>query len=272
MITPGTKWFLGLGVVMLALAALYGWSTGGNALGPLTMGYKGGVGDHFGYGLLMTAALLSLLQGLVLAAVRDADPRAEAEAAGVDVVPVTRPAGASYWPAIAAFGVAVVLVGLVADPLVFIFGCVVLGIVLIEWTVQTWADHATGDPATNRRLRNRFMNPIEFPLAGALAIAVVAISFSRGFLAVSEINAVWFAAGLASAVLLVGTFIATRPRVSSNVVVALLLVAAIAVITLGVVGGVSGEREFHPIVTEQELREELSRPLNPVDETVRVAR
>lgn len=272
MITPGTKWFLGLGGVMLVLAAIYGWTTGGDGLGPLTMGYKGGVGDHFGYGLLVTAALLSLFLGVVLAAVRDADPRAEAEAAGVDVVPVTRPAGASYWPAVAAFGVALVLVGLVADSLVFIFGCVVLGIVVIEWTVQTWADHATGDPAINRRLRNRFMNPIEFPVAAALAVAVVAISFSRWFLAVSEINAVWLAAGLASAVLLVGAFIATRPRVSSNVIVALLLVAAIAVIALGVVGGVSGEREFHPIVTEEELREELSRPLNPADSTLQAAR
>lgn len=253
MITPGTKWFWGLGAAMLVLAAIYGWTTGGNGLGPLTMGFKGGVGDHFGYGLLVTAALLSVVQGFVAIAVRDADARAEAEAAGVDVVPATRPAGTSYWPAVSAFGVALILVGLVSEPLLFIFGCVVVGIVVVEWTVQTWADHATGDPATNRRIRNRLMNPIEFPVAGILAIAMAVISFSRGFLAVSQLDAVWLATGLATTVLLVGTLIATRPRISSNVIVGVLLVAAVGVIALGVAGGVAGEREFHPIVTEEEL-------------------
>ena len=45
MITTGSKWFFGLGFVSLVLAAAYGWTTGGNGLGPLSLGYKGGVGD-----------------------------------------------------------------------------------------------------------------------------------------------------------------------------------------------------------------------------------
>jgi hypothetical protein len=270
MIPPGTKWFAGLGAVLLVLAAVYGWTTGGNGLGPVTMGFNGGVGDHFGYTLLVTAALLSFLQAGVLTAVRDADPQAEAEAAGVSVVPPARPAAPSYWPAVAAFGSALLLIGLVAEPLVFILGCIVLGIVLIEWTVQTWADHATGDPATNRRIRNRLMNPIEFPVAAALALAVVVISFSRGFLAVSELDAVWLAAGVSTVVLVVGALIAIRPRLSSNAIVGVLLVAAIAIIGLGVVGAVAGEREFHPAV-EEDVDEEMGKPLsNP--ETAEVVR
>ena len=63
MITTGSKWFFGLGFVTFALAAAYGWTTGGNGLGPLTVGYKGGVGDHFGYGVLVTGAVVSLLLG-----------------------------------------------------------------------------------------------------------------------------------------------------------------------------------------------------------------
>jgi hypothetical protein len=247
MITTGTKWFFGLGFVSLALAALYGWSTGGNGLGPVTAGYKGGVGDRLGYGILLGAAAISVFQGVVLTAWRDADPRAQAQLLHLDTVPPVRPAGASYWPPVAAFGAGLVVIGLVSESLVFIAGLIVVGIVLVEWTVQTWADHATGDPAANRAIRNRLMNPIEFPVAGVLSVALIVLSFSRLFLAVSEHGAVWAAALLGSAVLLVGTFLAARPRVSANVVVAVLLIAAVVVLGLGIAGGVAGKREFHKI-------------------------
>jgi DeoR/GlpR family transcriptional regulator of sugar metabolism len=39
------------------LAAAYGWSTGGDRLGPLTAGYWGAVGDHLGYTLLVATGL-----------------------------------------------------------------------------------------------------------------------------------------------------------------------------------------------------------------------
>jgi hypothetical protein len=251
MITTGTKWFFGLGVVALILAAAYGWTTGGSGLGPVSAGYKGAVGDHFGYGVLLTAAMLSIGQGIVLAAWRDADPQAQAQVAQLDAVPAVRPVGASYWPAIAAFGGGLVVVGLVAEPLLFVFGLIVLGIVAVEWTVQTWADNATGDPATNRRIRNRLMNPIEFPVGGALAVAVVIISFSRVFLAASKDGAVIGAGVLAAVVLVLGWVLAARPRVSANVVVGLLLAAAVAVIGLGVAASIEGQREYHKVGEEE---------------------
>jgi hypothetical protein len=252
MITTGTKWFLGLGMVTLALAAGYGWATGGDRLGPVTAGYYGGVGDHLGYGLLLTAGVLAVVQGFVLTGVRDADAEAEAQVAGLETVPPVRPAAVSYWPAVAAFGVGLVLVGLVSEPVLVVFGLIALGIVVVEWTVQTWADHATGDPATNRRIRNRLMNPIEFPVAGVLAVGLVVISFSRVFLAVSSFGAVWVAAAMGAVVLLLGWLLAARPRASANVVVGLLLAAAVVVIGLGVAGSVAGEREFHPAGEEHE--------------------
>lgn len=251
MITTGTKWFLGLGIVSLAMAAAYGWTTGGTGLGPVSVGYKGGIGDHFGYGILLAAGLLSLAQGLVLAAWRDADPQAQAQVAELDTVPTVRPASVSYWPAIAAFGAGLVVVGLVSEPLLFIFGLVVLGIVVIEWTVQTWADNATGDPATNRRIRNRLMNPIEFPVGGALAVAVVIISFSRLFLATSKDGAVIGAGLLAAAVLVLGWVLAARPKISANVVVGVLLVVAVAIIGIGVASGIAGQREYHKVGEEE---------------------
>ncbi len=245
MITTGSKWFFGLGFVTLVLAAAYGWTTGGNGLGPLTVGYKGAVGDHFGYGVLVSAAVVSLVLGLVASASRDAEAVSVAQVAGTDTVPPVTPAGASYWPPIAAFGAALVVVGLVAEPLMFVFGLIVLGIVLVEWAAQAWADRATGDAETNRRIRNRLMNPIEYPAAGVLALAVLAVAFSRVFLALSPDVAVWIA--LVASVVIVGAgfLIASRPKISSNVVVGLLVVGALVVIGIGVGGAVAGTREFH---------------------------
>ena len=256
MITTGSKWFFGLGFVSLVLAAAYGWTTGGNGLGPVTAGYKGGVGDHFGYGILLAVAVVSLFLGFVATAARDADAEAVAQVAGTESVPPVLPAGASYWPPVAAFGAALVIIGLVAQAVLVVFGLIVLGIVLIEWAVQTWADRATGDPETNRRIRNRLMNPIEYPAAGVLALGVVAVAFSRVFLALSSEAAVWVA--LAASVVIVGAgfVIASRPRISSNVVVGLLVVGALVVIGVGVAGGVAGTREFHEHEGEHDTEDE----------------
>ena len=84
MITTAAKWFFGLGLVSFVLAVVYGYTTGGNRLGPLTAGYYGGVGDHLGYTLLVTAAVAAVLLGLTAVVTRDADPRALAELAGTD--------------------------------------------------------------------------------------------------------------------------------------------------------------------------------------------
>lgn len=273
MITTGTKWFFGLGVVSLVLAAAYGWTTGGNGVGPLTLGYKGGVGDHFGYGVLVAAALVSLAFGAVTLAVRDADAAAVSQVAGTDTVPAAIPATPSYWPAVTAFGSALVVIGLVASPVLFVIGLVVLGAVLVEWAVQGWADRATGDPATNRQIRNRLMNPIEFPAAGLLGIGVVVVAFSRIFLALSSEAAVWVGVALAAVIVVVGFFVASRPRLSPNLIVGGVLVAALVVIGLGIAGAVAGEREFHHVGDEGEAHEEgAPAPALPVVVAPAVAR
>jgi hypothetical protein len=255
MITTGTKWFFGLAFVTLVLAWAYGWTTGGNGLGPVTAGYKGGVGDHFGYGVLLSASAISLFLGLVSTAVRDADAEAVAQLAGADTVPAVTPAGTSYWPAVAAFGVALTIVGLVTTAPAFVFGLITLGIVLVEWTVQAWADRATGDPAANRDIRNRLMNPVEIPAAGILAVALVVVGFSRVFLSLSSENAVWVATGIAAVIFLVGVFAASRPKLSSNIVVGFLMLCAVGVLVAGVIAAAVGEREFHEHGEEAETHE-----------------
>jgi hypothetical protein len=272
MITTGSKWFFGLGFVSLVLAAAYGWTTGGNGLGPLSLGYKGSVGDHLGYGILVSGAVVSLFLGFVATAVRDADAEAVAQVAGTDTVPAVTPAGTSYWPPVAAFGVALVLIGLVSSTPVFVFGLIVLGIVLVEWTVQAWADRATGDPETNRRIRNRVMNPIEFPAVAALALGVIAIAFSRVFLTFSADVTVWVGVGL-TALIVGGAFlVASRPRISSNVVIGLLVVAAVAIVSIGVAGALNGPREFHEEEEEEGTEAEAEGALGlPAVVSARVA-
>lgn len=254
MFTTGSKWFLGLGFVSLVLAAAYGWSTGGNGLGPLTAGYKGGVGDHLGYALLLSLGLASILLGLVAVATRDAAPSALAELAGTEVAPrVAPPAHAAYWPVVGAFGASLVVLGLVISNVLFVIGFFVLLAVLVEWMVLAWSDRATGDPETNRLLRNRIMGPFEVPLAGVLVAGGAVVAFSRVLLTSSELGAVWVATGLGVLILAVGALIATRPRLSSNVVAGLLALCAVGIVAAGVASAARGERfiEHHEVHEEE---------------------
>jgi len=245
MITTGSKWYFGFGFLALVFAAAYGWTTGGNGLGPVSLGYKGGVGDHFGYGILVTASAVSFFLGVVVTATRDAEAEALAQVAGTETVPAVLPAGTSYWPPIAAFGVGLLVIGLVSEVVLVVFGMILLGVALIEWSVQTWADHATGDPETNRRIRDKVMNPIEFPLAGALALGLIAISLSRLFLTFTA-NETVLAGVIITALIVAGAFwVASRPHISSNVVVGLVVAGAVAIIAIGVAGAVNGPREVH---------------------------
>lgn len=247
MFTTGSKWFLGLGLVSLALAAAYGWSTGGNGLGPVTAGYKGGIGDHLGYILLVSIGLAGIFLGLVAIAIRDAAPSALAELAGTDVAPpVTAPAHAAYWPVIGAFGAALVVLGLVISNVMFVIGFFVLLAVVVEWMVLAWSDRATGDPDTNRLVRNRVMGPFEVPLAGLFIAAGSVIAFSRVLLTSSELGAVGVAAGLGIAILVVGALIATKPRLSSNVIAGILALFAAGFVVAGVASAARGERVIEP--------------------------
>lgn len=245
MITTGSKFFYGLAALLAVAAVAYGYSSGGGGVGPLSAGYKGGVGEHLGYGILLGAAVASLFAGFCSTAFRDADPE-PAAASGTGALPAvtTTTTGTSFWPVVGAFGVVLTLVGAVLNNVFFVAGLIALGAVAIEWTMQAWADRATGDPAVNREIRNRLMLPIEVPIAGALAIAVVVIGYSRVFLAVSKLGAVWIALAIAATIFVIGTALSLRPRIRTDLVAGLLATAAVVTIGLGIFGAVAGEREF----------------------------
>jgi hypothetical protein len=260
MLTTGFKLFMGYCIGALLAAALYGYTTGGNHLGPLSVGWKGSVGEHIGYSVLLATGAVAGALSLVLVAFRDADARAAAELLGVETASAQRPTGASYWPILAAFGVGAVVIGLVLSSAVFVAGVVLLVLVMFEWMMSAWADRATGDPEVNRELRDRIMQPIEVPLGAVLAIVAVPLAASRVFLSVSEFSAIWVATGVATVVLLGAILIALRPKLSKNVVAGMVLVGGIALVTAGIVAAAIGPRDIERHSTEHSVEQGSGAP------------
>jgi hypothetical protein len=269
LITTGSKFFYALAGLLVLGAVVYGYTTGGGEVGPLSLGYKGAVGDLVGYTILMGAAAVAAFLGSTTTAFRDADPEAGAALLGTDAPPAPTTAAPSYWPVVGAFGVTLVLVGVVLNNVFFVAGLIALGAVALEWTIQAWSERATGDPAVNREIRNRIMLPFEVPIAGALAVAIVIVGYSRVFLTVSKENAVWVALAVAAVIFVVGTVLAAQSRIRTDLVAGLLVLGAVVTIGLGIASAVSGEREFehHGEEHSEEHSDEESEPAHDDSQT-----
>ena len=246
MLTTGFKLYFGFFIAAVTAAVLFGYTSGGRHLGPLTAGYKGPVGDQVGYTILLSAALLSLLLAIITTLYRDADASAQAQLLGVDTVPAQRPVGASYWPLAAALGGGAVVVGLVLSSAVFVAGLVLLGIVAFEWMIEAWADRATGDPAANRAIRNRVMAPVEIPVLAFGAVAILILCVSRVLLAVSKDAAVYVAIGVGVLIMVTAVIFAMQPKISRNVVAATVLLFGLGLIGAGIAAAAVGNRTIHP--------------------------
>lgn len=261
MITTGAKFYFGLGFLLLVAAVLYGWTSGGvdwslfpgsmgdmyfQLLGALTLGYKGGVGDHVGYGILLGGAATSTTIGAFMVAFRDADAKPLAEVAGLPEAPPLRPIGTSnIWAPISAFAVAVTVIGMATTVWFVIAGLALLGVAALEWTMYAWADRTTGDHQVNAALRSRIMSPIEVPLFGAIVAGFVGLGISQVFLSVPKLSATWLFMGIATVIFVMAIVMSLVPRLSKNVMLGVLVVGAVAVLAAGITGAVAGEREFH---------------------------
>lgn len=251
MFTTAFRFFAGLAIFSLIAAFVVGFTSETQSLmdrvvGPLSLGWKGGIGNHFAYaffvGLFAAAAGIA---GLLIA-FRDADPEAEAQVIHTESVPLTRaPAGVNYLPSLGALAFVLLLIGAATESNGLIYAAIgVLVVVAFTWTLRTWAERATGDDHTNAELYHRFIDPFRVPVVSLLCIALVAIGLSRVLLAVSKVASVWVFGLVALLFFLVAILLALKPSSARWVTTAVVVIAAIAIIAAGIAGAVVGERDI----------------------------
>lgn len=249
MFTWGSKYLFGVTAASLLGAVVYGLITGGGLIGVLSIGYKGGVGEHAGYAVLLALAAATAGLGVLNVIVRDADVEAGGEGGALAI---GTPRKAAYWGPMAAFGVACLVVGVSVSRAFFALGAAVLAVVALEWAVQAWSDRATGDEAVNAAMRDRLIAPLEVPLMAVLGIAVVVLGVSRVLLAVSKTGSVIVAAVVAAVIFLLANFMA-RAKLSRSAITGIVAVIVVAVLAGGILGAAKGERKFgHETGHEQE--------------------
>lgn len=245
MISTGFKLYFGIAMVALFAAFLYGYTTGGDNLGPVTLGFKGPVGEHVGYSVLVMLSVLTGSLGGLLVAFRDGDAEAAAQLLGADAAPAgQRPVSGGLWPLLAAFGVGLTVIGLVVSAQVFVAGIAVVAVVAVEWTISAWADRATGDPEANKGVRDELMRGFEVPALAVLGFGGTVALLSRVLLAVPKLGATLVAIGVGLLIFVGGIILAMRPKVSKNFTAALVLIGVVGLLSAGIVSAANGERDF----------------------------
>ena len=267
MFTPGFKLYFGLFGFLLTAAFVFGVSTElqtpGTTLkdnldhgpgliatvtGPLSVGWKGPVGNHLGYGVLLGAGVVAAFLAFVLIAFRDVDPEAAAEVIEAESVPLTKaPSGVNYAPILGAFGLALLALGVVTSEWLFLAGLGLIVLTIGAWTVRAWAERATGDDEVNFQIYHRLIDPLRVPVLAVLVIAFVVLGLSRLLLAVPDkaVSSIIFGgAGVVFFLAILG--VALAPRFSKAAAVTLLAVGAVAILGSGVYGIANGARPVEP--------------------------
>jgi hypothetical protein len=263
MFTPGFRYFFGLFAFLLVGAFVFAVSTElqvpGTTVrqqldnqgiisivtGPLTVGWKGAVGNHLGYAVLFGGALIALLLAFVLVAFRDADPESLAEVLDVETVPLTKaPSGPNFAPIVGAFAVGLVGLGWVISNILFYSGVALLLVVAATWTLRAWAERATGDDEINHDIYVRFIDPLRVPVVSAILIGFVVLGLSRILLAAPNKNVSAAIFGGAAVLFFVGVIaIYFAPaNIRKALTVTLIAIAAVAILAVGIYGVAKGER------------------------------
>jgi len=234
LIPTGLKLYLGIAFAAATAAVIGGYTSGGGIVGPISAGYKGGIGDHVSYSVLTGVAFVSLIVGGLLTYYRDADAEEVARAMGTATAPVgQRPVAASVWPVVAGVGVGFVIVGMAVSAAVTGIGLVVLAIVGFEWTMTAWADRATGDHETNLALRDQLMGPFEVPLLGLLGGGVLVLAASRIFLRFPGTGAVILGAVISIAILGIAIILTQEDKLPKGLGTTLAAVLALFILVFG---------------------------------------
>jgi hypothetical protein len=240
LITTGGKVWFAVAFYALIAAGVYFLATAGEDGGAVT---------------LLFIAAGALVLGGASTAFRDGDVAASGEKEPV----VIRSALPAPWPAIAALGAGVTIVGWSVGGILLYAGFGIVGLALIEWMVQGWAERSTADPAYNKALRDRIMFPIEVPAAGLAGLGLVIITFSRVLLALPNKDASTVLAIVVAVLITVTAFVvASKPRIPSGALSWILAIAAVALLAGGIIGGVAGERTSEEHHAEENHAEETA--------------
>lgn len=240
MFTPGSRYFVGLTGLSLAVAVLYMFFIGSADLGAVAL-----------FGLVATGGMIAGFSFFT----RDGDADSVAQATDAAIAP----SAPSFWPIVFAFGAAMLLAGLATNPIVFVLGLAVLIGAGVEWTIQNWADRASADSAFNSFVRDRAISALDYPGLAAAGLGVIAFFFSRIMLNVSKESAPIIFIVVAAAILVVGSLIGTKSSFSGTPRNITIVVGALALIVVGSVAGFGGERHELKVVAEEKPYEVANR-------------
>jgi len=138
MLPRPTRIFLAAAGALWLAAIVYGYVTGGDRLGPITLGWWGGIGEATGFVVLLAAALGAAALAatfLVGRASLDAPDPSDGVASAPSFAP-------SLAPLLAAAGLAAVAVGLALG-----WPFVALGLAAIAGSASRWSEPARSEPA-----------------------------------------------------------------------------------------------------------------------------
>lgn len=223
MFTPGSKFFLGLSGIALISAVIYIIFVNPSDLGAYAL-----------VGLLVSGGLVSGFS--LYTRDGDADTEVEAvEAAAASPAP-------SFWPLVFAFGVAMVLLGVATNAIVFVLGIAVLVGAGVEWTIQSWAERASADSEFNTFVRHRAIGALDYPGLAAAGLGVIAYLFSRIMLAASKGGAAIIFMVVAAIIVAYAFMISSKPALRGKSVALVVTAAALLLTVAGVTTAISGER------------------------------
>jgi len=238
MITTGSKLLIGSAAAAWILAAVYGIAQGGT-LGSI--------------GLISAAIALSLLAGINVLA-RDSNVSATEPAGFAASAAAQATARPSLWPLLVGIGATTMTIGLVTNRTFFTLGLIAIVAGALEWLIQGWSERASGDEAYNARARDQMVDPLELPVAGAIAAGVVVYAFSRVMLGLPTKTATVTAFSLVGALALgLGTLVALKRGVSKATLTGTFSIVLVALVAGGAVAGLNGEREIEQHHTTGDL-------------------
>ena len=224
MFTTGSKLFVGGALLALIGTFIYAAAHGG----PLGV-----------IGLVSAVLAMTFLAGINFW-VRDSNV-SSMDTPGIARSAAAQPAPAnSMWPLIGGAGAAVLALGFVVGKAITWLGIIILLVTIFEWMVQSWSERASADPVYNNGIRKRLLNPIEFPVLGAVGLGMIIFSFSRIVIRLPETGRLVAFGGLATVVLLFGALLAAKRSFGRALVTALCAVGLVGVVGAGVASAVAG--------------------------------